>query len=448
MFICKKRVTATLAIALLCSAATLCFVSDLRAETLQGAVQDAIQNHPQVEQALARIDAAKEERASERSGYFPEVSVSGTGGRIFGNNSTTRATSVTRSSTYSNFWEGSVSAQQPIFDGFETKSRVSAADASRRSADMSLLDVREQLALRTVQAYLNVAQARTTVDSLQEQHEKMNSYLGRIKAAVDQGAADDTEHQQALDIHIALHGFQVDAQGQLRAAESDFLELTGRMPEEEMEHPIFNLSAFPQSPQEAIHLAIQSHPSIQSAQFTAKSTEFDIDAEKASLYPTVDGELSYLESDKDEDIGGEITDARAVVRLNWNFETGGGQSARIRQKRNEYKEALAQEREIKRRIERDIRIAYAELETARDRLDNQKRRATLNKKLLATYDAQFEGGVVRLLQLMQAENQYFNAELEKTILQYRLLNAQYGILASTGRLQGSLLQTASLDETR
>jgi len=100
---------------------------------------------------------------------------------------------------------------------------------------------------------------------------------------------------------------------------------------------------------------------------------------------------------------------------------------------------------MKRQIERDIRIAFAERDVAMKRLKNQNERVALNKKLFETYEAQFEGGRVNLLQLMQADNQLFNTEVEKAIYQYRLMTAKYGVMASMGRLQETLFETAALE---
>ena len=133
------------------------------------------------------------------------------------------------------------------------------------------------------------------------------------------------------------------------------------------------------------------------------------------------------------------------MRLNWDLETGGGQYARIKQRKYEHAETRARQKEIRNEIERDIRIAYADLDVAKKRLANQKERVTLNEKLFDTYQAQFEGGLVDLLQLMQADNQLFNTQIERIVYQYRLLAAQYGVVASMGQLQNTLFQTASLD---
>ena len=168
------------------------------------------------------------------------------------------------------------------------------------------------------------------------------------------------------------------------------------------------------------------------------ASAFDIQAEKAPLYPSIDGDVSYLVEEKRDLIGGELEDGRAVVNMNWQFETGGAQLARIKKKKYEHAQAKARAQEMERQVELGVRLAYSEYMTAQKQVANQNKRRELNEKLFSTYKVQFEGGKISPLQLMQGENQLFTTGLEQMNGQYRLLAAQYAILASMGRLQETL----------
>jgi len=402
----------------------------------------AVTNHPQVDQAKARIGVAAQENKVVKSDFFPTLSAGATAGRIYSDNATTRGLTTTRGAAYSGLGEGTASLQQPIFNGFGTSNRLKASRAAELSTSLQLQDVKEQVALQTVQAYLSVLEARSVLLRLQNQESKMNDYLNRIRTNVEDGGADNAKLQQAEDVRVLLNGFVADYTGQLKAAQSRYQELTGAAPMDDMQVPMVNGALIPTNIEEAIALAETEHPAIRASTAQATAAAFNIDAEKAELYPELVGELSYLKSDKVEEIGGEVEDRRAVLRLNWDFETGGAQYARIKQRHFEKSEALAREEEIRGQIERDIKITYAERDVAMKRLKNQRERVALNKKLFETYETQFDGGRVDLLQLMQADNQLFNTQIEETVYQYRLLGAQYNILASLGQLQQSVLAAA------
>ena len=216
------------------------------------------------------------------------------------------------------------------------------------------------------------------------------------------------------------------------------MEVMGHMPGDDLVKPTTQLNISLDKMESVVEQAQFTHPSLLAAKFTTKAAKYDARAERAQIFPEFDGELSYLENDKRDVIGGESTDARAVVKMSWNFSPGGAQLARIKQKKLDHKQSLARMEDLKRQIERDIRLAYSEYATAKDQLDVAYQRAFLNEKLFGTYEAQFEGAKISLLQLMQAENQLLNTKLEQMNGEHRLLQAGYGVLASVGRLQEAL----------
>lgn len=408
------------------------------AETIESSIVSALQNHPGVDAARAFLKASEADRLAERSGYFPEISVSGQGGRMYGDNATTRGLNVTRGAGYSNFWEGSANLKQTIFDGFGTSSRVAAAKARQKSANMDLLDVRESLALRASQSYIDLMRSHAALKLMKNHQAVMDDYLERIKISVDEGALDEAEYQQAMDSNVLLATFVTDYEGQAAAAEALYVEAVGAMPNGKMQVPTPNVDLLSSGVNKAIDLAKSNHPSLKSALYASKAAEETVDSERASFYPAFDGEVSYLQSDKEEFLGGEVEDARALVRMNWSFETGLGQFERVKKRKFEYNEAKARQRDVERQLERTIKQAYAEMKTAKQQLALQKKRYDLNKKLFSTFRNQFDAARVTLLQLMQAENQLFNVRLTKLNAEYQLLAAQYGVIASMGQLQNSV----------
>lgn len=435
----------------LCTAAclvmTLGFASLTHAQdNLENAMQAALNEHPSVESAIEALNASKAQRQEQFAGYFPEISVTGTAGRIYGDNSTSRGLTVDRGAAYSYLGEGSITMRQMLFDGLETPSRVEAAQNRRMSANANVFDVREALALRVAQSYINVLRSRQGLEMIVNHAQKVDDYLARIKNMVDEGASDESELQQARDIQVILAGIQADFEGQVMAAVSQFSEATGYAPQDVMAIPEEQLDVIPAEITESLSHARELHPSILAARLNAEAADADIMAEKGTLYPDVDGELSYLKSDKADEIGGEVVDARAVLRMNWNFSTGGAQLARIKRTKHAHYEALARVEEVERQIERDVRLAHSELVTSRKQLELSKKRRALNEKLFEAYEAQFEGARVNLLQLMQSHNQLFNTELEALNAKYRYLSAQYAMLASMGKLQQALNMKAPAQE--
>lgn len=410
----------------------------VRAETLGQAVEAALNYHPSVEAAFANREAFAEERREKWADHFPSLNVRGAGGRIFGDNSTSRGLSVTRGEAYSYLWEGSVTLTQPIFNGFETFNRVDAAQMRRDSADYNISDVRESLALRAVITYLDVLRSRESLKRIIAHNKKIEDYQKRIQSMVDEGAADESMIVQARDIKKQLESTMTDIEGQLKASDAEYLEIVGHLPEGDMSKPVPSLDLIPEVVGDAISFAKSNHPSLKAAIHTEQALSYDAEAEKQFYYPDVNGELSYLERDQVDEIGGETIDAKAVVRLNWDLSLAGGQVAKVKKAERRYHESKAQRAETERTIERDIRMAFSDFETAKKRVGLQQDRVKINEDLFKNYEAQFEGARINLLQLLQADNALFNARLTLMNGEYTRLASEFAVLASMGRLQESL----------
>lgn len=409
------------------------------AETLNQAVEYTLKNNPSLEVAQSKFDAARHEAKVEESGFYPQISASATLGRVFQDNATSRGLVTDRGAAYSGYGEGMLALRQNFFDGYETRNRVEAAKARARSFENGIADVRERLTFRVASSYIEVLRARAALKLLKEQQASMKSYYERIVGMVEEGVSDDTERQQAKDVVMVMDSLVNDYEGSLRIAESDYQEVTGKLPETEMDLPAVQEAQVPDDLESALQEDIAAHPSFLSARLEVDAAHHDLEVEEGGYLPDVTGELSYLKSDKKDVIGGESEDARAVMRMNWSFSTGGAQDAAIEQKRAQHKGAQARLQELRRTLERTIYQAYSDLKTFRRKRDLAADRVKLNKDLLASYTLQFESARVNLLHLMRAESQLYKACLDFSDAQHRTLLAEYAVQASLNTLHGNLM---------
>lgn len=403
-------------------------------ETLKEAVSQVLSTHPSIHGALADKDIALQDEKEVRSGLFPVLSASTSIGRIYSDNSTSRGLTVSRGAAYSGLWEGNASITQPIYDGMETKNRIDAAHARIQSADYRVLDVRENLALQATQVYLSLLQSQTTLEKIKAYSGVIKDYLERIQYMVDEGVADESEAAQARNIDLMLQTTMIDFEGQYNSALANYVEVIGRSPNSGLIKPVSEVNVI-EDIQSAISYAKENHPLLKSNEKEMDALDYEIKAEKGALYPSLDAELSGIKRDQREDIGGELKDGRALLKLSWDFETGGALKARTRKAKAQHAQIAAENKERLRTIEGDIQRAYAELQTAEKQIQLSRKREVVTSDLFDAYKTQFEGARVRLLQLMQAENQLFNARLEVISGEYRYLLAQYNVLASIGMLQ-------------
>ncbi len=407
-------------------------------ETLEQAVMAALNHHPSVQAAMANRDAYIEERKEQFSGYFPQLSVRTAAGRVYGDNSTSRGLTVDRGAGYSGYGEGSVSLTQMLFDGFEVSNKVDAAQARRNSANYSIVDVREDLALRTVLTYLGILRGRESLAKIDAHLVKIRDFHARLENMVAEGAADETQAVLAKDIEIQLKNTRADVEAQMYSAMAEYQEITGLPVTADLSMPVLDDGLVDAKADEAVLWARKHHPALIAASLSEEAVAREIDVEKAAYYPDVSGELSYLKSDKQDILGGELEDGKALLRMNWDFSTGGGTAARVRKTQYRLKESQARYNDAARQIERDVKQAYNDMERLADQKALLNERRDIHAQLLANYEVQFEGALVSLLQMLQANNSLFSADLGAMNGDYSYLASRYALLASMGRLQNSL----------
>ena len=431
-----KKVLLSSACVLLTSAVT----NTAKSETLSEAVGQALNAHPTIEAALQAKEVARETRREQRSAYFPEISANASAGRIYGDNSTSRGLTVSRGATYSGLGEAGATLTQPLFDGFETSNRVKAADARIESEEYNIADAREQLAYQAVQAYWGLFHSQRLLNKVKSYKETIEDYLGRIEMMVVEGAADESEASQARNVILDIESSIVDYEGQVRSALANYRQIMGTVPRSALHEPMSIHHIIPGTPDEALEGSQGDHPALISLDREMTASEFDEQAEKGVLFPDIDGELSVYKKDQKEEIGGEVEDHRALIKMNWVFNTGGAQFARMDRAKAERSELLARKGETLRQIEGDIRRAYAEMVTAAKQMRVIESRKEVTQELLDAYEVQFEGGRVRLLQLMQSESQVFNVDVERLNADYRYKLAKFAVLASMGKLNQHLAE--------
>lgn len=403
------------------------------AETLGDAVAFAVQNHPSVMAAQSGRNASAETVTEEKSAYYPVINMNASFGRVYADNTTTRGLSVTRGAGYSWYGEGRTALNQKLYDWSATDHRVAAAKSRYYAADLSVEDKRQAIEFQTTQAYIQTLLAQTLKNKAENHLSLMKTYEGRIETLVDEGGADDSALSRAQDIVLLAENSLIQAETDLAVALASYAEAVGRPPVNGLVEPALSMDTMPPDIDTATSVALQNHPQIIAAQYDVKAAHYDKRAEQINLYPQFDAELSYGERDQRDLIGGESTDARALVKVNWDFAVGGAQKAAQRRAAEIEREATYIVDGLKRTVERDVRVAWSSLDLAKRQKMNEADRLAAARETLDTYNEQFEGGQKTLLDIMSAEMQVFNADYSYTNMVYRELDAAYALRIIVGQ---------------
>ena len=313
-----------------------------------------------------------------------------------------------------------------------------AAETRKSMADYDFDAAQEQLALQAVNAYMEVLRTRELVKLARDYRSILDYYTEKIRMRQSEGIGDAVQVAEAEERISFADSNVVRFQREAMLANYRYAEIIGHHPESSFQRPAFPEASIPDSIDEAVDAGLKENPRILSAQAQSRSKDWEIEAERARLYPKLNAEVSYLQREVADDAGGQTIGAQALVKLSWDFATGGSKKARVDRAAFLKVEAEEQHRALLREIERNIRNSYTEMNIAGRELALFKDRELKNKEILVSYTNQFDAGKRTFLQIVGVETRVFNSQAETVNARYKLLKAKSQLLSGLGRLRSAL----------
>ena len=404
------------------------------AETLAEAVEHALLRFPDYRATLANRRAVEEQVAQARGGLFPSVDVTLGKGREESDNNFTRPSP---SNPILSRQEASITASQLLFDGGVTTGQVRRFSERADSANFQVANAAETVALRVALAYLEVMRMRSQVAFAEENVAVHNRTLSQVELLAERGAGRRSDAQQAAARLALAQSTLTQQRGQLAQAESGYRHLVGHSPGA-MRKPDAG-PHLPQNVDAAVQGTLASHPLVQAAERELNAAQADRDSARARFAPRVDLEVGAT---KNRDIDGVIglnEDRFAMLRLRSNLFRGGSDAARVREAQARIDEATAGLARARNDTERDLRQAWEGLAASRERIPQLESHAGVSAQVVQAYRQQFSIGQRSLLDVLNAENELYNARgaalnglLGLSADEMRVLAAMGGLVAALG----------------
>ena len=417
---------------LLLSCVTFLTPLSVRAETIDQAIMRAINNHPSVHASRAAAQAAYQTVQEEESALYPTANVSGSFGRLYSDSTTTRGLSVTRGAGYSWYGEGSGRLSQTLYDWNATGASIDAAGYRYQSAEAQADSQALSIALAAAQSYIQLLRAETLVERAQTNKTLIEGYFGRIQSAFEEGGADKSQVSRAQDILSLANNAVLQLETDLKIAEANYRESIGNLPETDIENPSIPASSVPETIEVAIETSYQFNPQVKALEEEIRAAGMDVDREKVNHLPTLNAELSAVKRDQKDLVGGESEDVRGLLVANWDYSFGGAQNAAYKRAINTKEQTRHGYEALKRQIQRDVEVAWANYNLAKQRKLNEQKRLNAAEKTLETYLEQYEGGQQKLLDVLTVTNARFQAQRDYFNNVYQEIAAIYNLKAVMG----------------
>lgn len=416
-------------------AATLTMTTALQANAmeLEEAVQAAIDYYPSINESRANLGAVRQDQKGANSRFLPTVTLNADSGREFTNTS-----SIVGTGEYLNRYQASLNINQLVFNGFAREKEVDRQVALGQAAALELIDNGETLGLDVVRAYIDVVRNQQLVALAEDNLATHQDVVENVQLRVDGGRSGIGDLQQAQTREANARATLASTLRDLDSAMIIYNRLVGQMPEDELELPEFDEDLWPESLEEALEATETSSPLIEAAKYSAEAAARNTDVQRSLLMPTVDVDVNLRRSFNLDGTRGKNEEAIGLVRLNWNLFNGFGDLAAIREARARHSEALATTNRLRREVIEDVRQSYSEYLRRSQEWEARQDQIISSGATISTYRQEFQIGQRDLLDLLDSENEFFNAESQLLSVETQVLFAQYRLLASMGKLLPAL----------
>jgi outer membrane protein, adhesin transport system len=400
------------------------------------AAREAVATNPEVQARWHAFLAADEQRNVARGGYFPRVDLSAGAGRE------NRRSPLVDNGTY-NTNGAQLSLTQTLFDGLFTVHEVQRLGYAKLTRYYELLDASETAALEAVRAYADVVRYRQLVESAKRNYVMHKQTADLVQERVNAGVGRGVDVEQAAGRLALAESNLLTELSNLHDVSARYLRIIGRRPAEQLPFlpATLQIGALPVSGVAALNEGLAANPALNAAYENMRANERAIESAKASFMPRVDVR-AYSGTDRNQTViqppaGRTRVDGVEVV-LTYNFYRGGSDVAREREAINRHLEARDQLEKVCRDTRQTLSIAYSDVGSLSEQMSKLDRHRLAAERTHVVYRQQYNLGQRTLLDLLDSQNEFFQAERAFYNAQYNQVIAQARTLAGMGRLVPSL----------
>jgi outer membrane protein, adhesin transport system len=408
------------------------FSGFVHAMTIEQTIADAIIHNPEFRAEVKRYNTFQAETRGAKSGFYPSVDLLGGIGYEEVDN-----TSINNFGDGLTRREASIRITQNLFEGFGTKYEVQRLQYRLDSQSYTVMTRANDVGLSMAESYVDLLKEQELLKLAQDNMETHQRILQQIIQRNDAGIGNLVEVDQArARLALAQSNFAA-VQNNFFDTQARFRRVLGRDPDNLLIKPVFHAS-LPGSLEQATEMALGDHPSLRSANGNIAETRAQYKASDRFFYPRVDLEIERSFDRNLSGVEGRNEYLQAMIRVRYNLYSGGRDSAEKNRAVSAYHEASEVRNNTRRQVIENLRYAW----NARTYVENQlgfiEQHIKLTYDTLAGYRQQFTLGRRSLLDLLNTENEYYNATQNLIKSEAEVLKAQYRILAGMGHLLPSL----------
>ncbi|MBS3647607.1 TolC family outer membrane protein [Pseudaminobacter sp. 19-2017] len=399
------------------------------AETIFGALSKAYQFNSSVNSARAAARVTDENVPIAKSALRPTIA--GVGNIDY----TTRSGGTRTSIATGSF---GIALQQTLFDGFQTRNNVAAADAQVKASFENVRNTEQNTLFDAAGAYMDVIRDRRVAVLTEQNLEFLNEQARAARSRLEVGEGTRTDVAQADASRASAVAQLSAARAQVATSSAVYRQVIGEDPGTlRAASPLSKL--VPKSLGAAQAIAEAQHPAILASLHLVNAADFQVKSAEGALLPQLTGsarvERSFTETwPASPGAEGTSTSASIGATLNIPIYSGGRTSAVIRQS----KETLGQTRidvDVRRdQVRQAISSAWSAYVAARENVSANRQVVEAAQLALAGVIEERNVGQRTTLDVLNAQADVITAQINLANSERDYVVGSYAILSAMGAL--------------
>lgn len=421
-----------LALGVFLASATALSPISASAESILGALAKAYQNNSQLNSARAGVRVTDEGVAIAKSGYRPTIN--GSAGINYSSSAHNNASTQLTTGGFG------VQINQTLFDGFQTKNNVAAADARVSASVESLRNTEENILLNAATSYMDVIKDRQ-IATLTEQNLKfLTEQVRAARSRFEVGEGTRTDVAQADASRSSAIANVSAARAQALSSAAIYHQIVGEEPGKlKAASPVSKL--LPSSLNSAIAIASNEHPAILATGHLVDAASFSVKSAEGALLPQLSASAGLSRDYRNTEgstlsgVNDGYTNSASIgATLTVPIYQGGRASAQVRQSKEQLGQARIEVDVSRDNVRAAVTSAWTQYTAAREGVDANRALVSAAQLALDGVVEERNVGQRTTLDVLNAQNTVISAQINLVSSERDVVVASYAILSAIGRL--------------
>lgn len=402
--------------------------------SLEESVEKAILTNPEIGARFQDFQSSLEGKNVARGALLPDINVSGWTGREWEGKTSSGSSANWNRRGYT------LELRQLLFDGFSSINQVKQLGLEKLSGYYELLATVDAVALEASLAHIDVLRYREMEELANENYNMHLSTLRQIEQRQMSGVGRGVDLEQAYGRQALAQSNLMTESGNLNDVLQRYQRIVGAPAAEFLQSAPSVAADLPVNPAN-FNDSLKQNPTLLSKQALVQAANKGKDVARGRLSPTLELRAATGRDKNPNPNNNNYRHAQSSnVQLvaSYNIYRGGADSARIRQ-------TAAQEyaaRDVRdytcRNMQQELNIAWNNVKRLEEQIPFLEKHELSTSQVRVAYMQQFQIGQRSLLDLLDTENELFDARRALANARYDLQQAELNWLAQSHKLLPAL----------